>query len=97
MEYCNSGRNIVDQGRYTATLYALTGSPTSCQALLQSFRVKRRGSRDIHMHHDWKDVYVVRGRKGPPLLLSTLYFSQLKLLHHDYSGLFSIWRIVSLD
>jgi hypothetical protein len=48
-----------------ATLYALNGSQTSCQAVLQSFRVKRRGSRDCRMHHDWKDIVVVRGRRGP--------------------------------
>jgi hypothetical protein len=49
----------------SATLYALERSPTSCQAVLQSFCVKGRRSRDCRMHHDWKDHIVVRGTEGP--------------------------------
>lgn len=33
---------------------------------------KRRGSRDIHMHHNWKDVDVVRGKINDPIIVKDL-------------------------
>lgn len=53
------GYSTVRSQSRPATLYALSGSPTSCQVLLQSFKVQHAGLRESAMHGD---TVVVRGR-----------------------------------